>query len=824
MFNIFDCFTVIQRALDKPIHGFENEKWKLELFYPFLNEEIQIKTEQKVNREVTEIEVDPDVMGHITTQHGVELQEIQDELNLELEWISNKGIAKLQERETEAMECGEWNARVDTVMKFIGQFERKEFNVDPCIWDEVLDKVQEISSVYQSDKVTIENLNSASRIRVIAKKDDLQKASEVLETTIDQVNKEKAMQDSVETVVEEDIDSHKLSLLRVSDVYERLQSHKNVKLDIDEHHGKLSITGPNALLTSINMEIFKFFQKIKEEPLELSEGVLQVLQSTKGKGFIEKRFRESQIHAVVVHGQRRAKNEASIFYTNKGQGQEAARLIDSITNESSVHIEDKTVEVVSNPKWKAFVGSLEEYYKVRISFQSAGQTLWISGIEPDASECYNKAKEYVERNTIYTDLLTLNEGRLRFLFEICMESIKEIKDELKDSFVEVDKKAGGLQISGTKEGIQRGKEKLKDLIADAYEEEIKIEKPGMKRFFQDGQGAKLIKVVETEHKCVVEVADDLPKHEVISPLKTSAFVSHENGECVCNYITKEGKKIAVYKDDLTKHKVDVIVNAANGELRHHAGLAGAIIKEGGKDIQDQCNKYRAENGKLFEGQVMESGPGNLPCKRIIHAVGPRWDENAKKEHMEGKKTKQERLLKFAIENCLELARNDQVIAIPAVSTGIFRFPVELCASILTDAVTEFFHENPGCNLSEVHFTNHDDATVKSFSTEMRKRFEKEITFSEGSGKSNLLPKRLHNPRMEFFDQWEASEKKEGKPFLSLDAEGLATKLSQTSHLDDAYSTAEGMKIYVKVGNIAQEKVRILSLYRFSQIILKFLVC
>ncbi|MDH5390731.1 MAG: macro domain-containing protein, partial [Candidatus Bathyarchaeota archaeon] len=123
------------------------------------------------------------------------------------------------------------------------------------------------------------------------------------------------------------------------------------------------------------------------------------------------------------------------------------------------------------------------------------------------------------------------------------------------------------------------------------------------------------------------------------------------------------------KGDITDLDTDAIVNAANTALQLGGGVAGAIRRKGGPRIQEECNKV---GGTHVGGAVITTG-GNLKAKYVIHAVGPRHGE----EHEDEK-------LKDATLNSLILAdkNNLKSIAFPAVSTGIFGFPKDRCATMM----------------------------------------------------------------------------------------------------------------------------------------------
>ncbi|PFX25355.1 Poly [ADP-ribose] polymerase 9 [Stylophora pistillata] len=82
------------------------------------------------------------------------------------------------------------------------------------------------------------------------------------------------------------------------------------------------------------------------------------------------------------------------------------------------------------------------------------------------------------------------------------------------------------------------------------------------------------------------------------------------------------KRIEVVQNDLTKENVDAIVNAANSWLKHGGGVAGAIVKNGGYQIQTESDEYVAKHGPIKTGGIAVTKPGNLPCNIIIHAVVP----------------------------------------------------------------------------------------------------------------------------------------------------------------------------------------------------------
>lgn len=179
--------------------------------------------------------------------------------------------------------------------------------------------------------------------------------------------------------------------------------------------------------------------------------------------------------------------------------------------------------------------------------------------------------------------------------------------------------------------------------------------------------------------------------------------------------TVTGRTLCVVHGDLTRETVDVVVNAANGWLAHGGGVAGAILRRGGLEIQLESDAWVEKHGKVPTGAVAVTAAGMLPAKHVVHAVGPVWH---------GGEAGEPEALREAVTNSLaaasELAAGS--VAFPAISSGIFGFPKELCARIMVDAALAFFELRPESSVREVRFTNIDRPTVAVFLDAFATRF------------------------------------------------------------------------------------------------------
>jgi O-acetyl-ADP-ribose deacetylase len=159
--------------------------------------------------------------------------------------------------------------------------------------------------------------------------------------------------------------------------------------------------------------------------------------------------------------------------------------------------------------------------------------------------------------------------------------------------------------------------------------------------------------------------------------------------------------------DITDAPVDAIVNAANENLQLGAGVAGAIRRRGGSSIQEECDRI----GYCPVGQAVVTGGGDLAARWVIHAVGPVW---------RGGNAGEDALLASSVRTAL--AQADQVgaksIALPAISTGIFGYPVERAARISMSAARTFAGE--ARVVERIVFCLFDERTFEVFRRELER--------------------------------------------------------------------------------------------------------
>ncbi|XP_055757380.1 uncharacterized protein LOC129835678 [Salvelinus fontinalis] len=170
---------------------------------------------------------------------------------------------------------------------------------------------------------------------------------------------------------------------------------------------------------------------------------------------------------------------------------------------------------------------------------------------------------------------------------------------------------------------------------------------------------------------------------VVSEAGTGSI--REETVAATSYRLRLGVQVVVRQGDITKERADALVNAANEDLDHAVGVAAALSRAGGPEVQRASRDLVRQIGRVPTGTVVETTGGNLPCKMLLHAVGPVGGSVGGNERP---------LLEKTVKAALDLAETMelQTLAMPCISSGIFGVPLKVCSEAIVSAVRDFGRE------------------------------------------------------------------------------------------------------------------------------------
>lgn len=163
--------------------------------------------------------------------------------------------------------------------------------------------------------------------------------------------------------------------------------------------------------------------------------------------------------------------------------------------------------------------------------------------------------------------------------------------------------------------------------------------------------------------------------------------------------------VRVVRGDITALEVDVVVNAANERLAHGGGVAAAIARAGGGEVQRESDAWVRDHGPLGPGQAAVTTAGRMPARIVVHVVGPRYQEGQDNAG----------LLTQAVHAALDAAdgAGASSVALPAISAGIFGYPPEQATQVIADACARWL-EQGGRGVDDVALVAFDERTGDLF--------------------------------------------------------------------------------------------------------------
>ena len=658
------------------------------------------------------IEVDSDIIKFILYNHKKQLTDI---LKTEVH-IKNKTF---EDGNTACFACftpiDNMPEPQNTFRKFYDQFKSQTVIVDEDSNFE--QEVQKEIQKHPLDVTILTSTSGASGSRVIiGRVADVQQ----LKLFIDKLVEEAAV---VECKVP--IDSDKLDVLLASGYLKELQQEMNVKI-ISKQDG-INISGPERRITAVKERVMFQLVSIKERHEKLSTSICAILKQNKGcKSAMELVKRHGLKITFNVDSARDEINFTGLTDKDLRKGIEVF-MKNVVDVEIPTRKEDSSL--LNGEKGSQILRGLRE--KNSISIDVKGSTILLSGVKEICNRVQREVKDFLQENAFHKRVIPLTFGKTKAVLALARDKVGDLEREFKHSEVSLKKTQDqcGIEVSGHGGSVEEVLRVMKQISGGIKSEEKILQRPGVTKIIESTSFKNAKHGLESEKQVVIiNKAEDKKCSMVNEEVEQSYVVlPSQTSKLICRFKTNRGHILAVYHGDITKHQADIVVNPANENLWLGGGVAGAILSAGGSRIQDECDDFTREWGKVEIGGVAMTNAGNMNLKGIIHAVGPHWPQNARymgERELQQNQKECKALLGNTMTNVLLQAEDAgcAVLAVPAISSGIFGFPKDLCAQILTDVTLKDIEDESLNNLKEIHFINNDVATVEVFAAYFKRKF------------------------------------------------------------------------------------------------------
>ena len=495
-----------------------------------------------------------------------------------------------------------------------------------------------------------------------------------------------------------------------------LANHPKIEATLQADENCVSIQGIKDSRIAFKEDLESLHAGMASVQVRISKDLVDFLSTPLGRTLLHQYLQDYE-SLVAVHVE--PERVLCLLCSRKDDGIKVAKIIQQNLSFLFVAYPEVFVSSLGGKQWATLKGDLEESYCVSISIVE--NKIKLIGDKGSLNHVSKDVQQFIERECNVEKSIPLCEAQWRLLTTHMVTKWSKIEQKLKGQSKlkfsipnEGDKKSS-IILKGEKSVVADFAKQIENLICTiCTSPPLEQARPGTVKFFYSERGKTLIIGVEAQEKSCIQL-DVLQDKDGDSDNLIGNGVSKSGNDKLGMGTTKEGKIITLVKGDITEIPVDVIVNASNADLRHIGGVALAIANKGGPIIQEESNRYTRREGKLSDGDaIMTKEVGELPCKRLIHAVGPRWNSGSSKE---------EAFLRRACLEALKLARSFKTVSFPAISSGVFGFPINKCATCMIRVFMEYSTSDALSSLHEITIVVRDQSAISAFISEMRKHLD-----------------------------------------------------------------------------------------------------
>uniref|UniRef100_A0ABM0MNC0 Poly [ADP-ribose] polymerase 14-like n=1 Tax=Saccoglossus kowalevskii TaxID=10224 RepID=A0ABM0MNC0_SACKO len=793
----FQDSEAIDQILQRKSHTIHKQLITVNPYYEFLG--VMVSSDGPIPQQPNPIskDVNQDITVYIMNrgEYATELRNQLNDLHTKIEWPygGHNNMVCLSSNIPDHLEnkrqfIKDWPKKVVSILdEHLNKFKCITKSIPKDIWNQVIGQTEELDIGDSS----VEYISESMELKITGTLENVDNLETQFKNVITDIEEKlrKANETITETREIKKVQMQQLIMVQFNETVAQQFPELNFHLSVDE--SQLHFIGLPHDIMSCRILLYETLGALPVAKLEPPNPFyVEFLNSADVSAILHSMLNDKDLRAMYLI----ADNEIVVSARDKPQLKQAVNIIHTSITDVNITVDDESLPGIHQQDWEKLVVELEEQNVCRIRTDLEGQCITIITFQSTIKCIRKEVDHYIKVNTIVEYNIQSDRGRIRFAFDHKKDDVVSLETG-KYQPLKINKCLESLviNIKGTKDDVESARERMTNLLDVIQIRQYVIDKPGMSKLFREEKGKNYIQSVEKAFACKIEINDPSPRKLDRVAGKTTRKSLVPGYRMLCQHTKPNGMKIQVGLGDMTVLNVDVIVNAANCHLKHVGGLAKAIIDAGGLEIQDECDKIIERRGDLKVGETVSTGAGNLPCKLIIHTVGPIWS-GSKYKKSGSNETQEEKSLTNSVINSLQEAtsRKCTTIAIPAISSGVFGFPVDLCVHTIVKAVDSFCELNQNHSLKEIRLVDNSVITCDQFKDAMIDMYGKD-SMSYGV---DTFPGILTIPKM---DKVETSRMKTKVPSGGFIPTTLAFEVT----------TVEGKTIKLIKGNISAQKADII---------------
>ncbi len=490
----------------------------------------------------------------------------------------------------------------------------------------------------------------------------------------------------------------------------------HLQIDYNKKMNRLILSGLHTEALVFKNWVLEKKLNIKQKPLQINHSIVEFLRSVDCDEMSRDLFISHGITAVYTIGN----GEVVVIGSTERALAEAEKKVNTVLTTKDLNVEDQGV--LQMPAWldlkKQLHGLFNTSKKTSVSIHiSQKDKVIVTGFREPVTEVIENLRSFMEEHTRVEETIRV---KSHAAFELIQSKKSQdwqhlIKsDKMKVNF---DSKRSWIKLSGERTFVQPALTFFKSLADGLYRDTLIIKKAGAKKYFLE-QGKIMLSILLKEKRFVVVLQEDYMLAVEEDEFTEASF--EDFGQVFCEVRIPGGVTVTVRKADICKINVDAVVNAANEDLKHIGGLALALLQAAGPSLQQTCDQHTRSNGPLKPGEAIITDAGRLPCKYVVHAVGPRFSDSDKRTTVQR--------LRRAVRESLNQAssKNCSSIAIPVISSGIFGCPLDLCTESIAKEVRDYIdghnYRGTSSTLTGILLVDNNGSTVNAMTQAVKKEF------------------------------------------------------------------------------------------------------
>ncbi|KAM4561029.1 poly(ADP-ribose) polymerase family member 14-related sequence 1 isoform 2-T2 [Fundulus diaphanus] len=594
----------------------------------------------------------------------------------------------------------EWpNAVKSAFAQAVSKFKSIRFSLESEVWEESQQKIKE---KLQKEDVVVVSDKTSGVLSVAGLVNDVDTLQNPVSDILDGI-RERARRAKLSKTQEINVSPSMFHILSQNGLKDKLlQVYPELKMSYDQKNKAVKVTGFVDEIIDATKVISNAMFALKRQNLELDQHLLDMLKGEQQQ--------EEVTNALLTAYGLNAALEISpqrvqlVAVSDKDLMNAQDHLSQTL---KSQYIEVEDVEVLKNPEWQQLVHKLEKTNStpgVRTQIITRHQQVVVSGQKDSVDIVSSELEDFLTENAHVEECVEVEANVVIEYLKSQTPWLNQLEGGVEVAFGKED-----IILSGRRSAVKDCKTIVRDLVSSVFFDRFTVTKPGVKKFFQEKQHVYAA-LIKSDTGCLVQLVDD-------SNHKQEEFAVAQMHKPVYKTQTTDGVEIVVSKADICSYSVDAVVNPSTVDLKHNGGLPLALSTAAGPQLQAECDQIISLKGKLRPGDsVVTDAGGTLRCKKVIHAVGPFFDQTKPK--------KCEAQLKRTVKESLELAERCgcDSVALPAISRSL-NFPLNLCLDTIVKAIKEYCDERYDDNtLKTIHLVDNDDNVILGMEAAVKQEF------------------------------------------------------------------------------------------------------